>query len=199
MGLMGKFTVRNLRTGEWGEAYGVFTRNFPRVLGVLFRGLSDVPEGSTVTATVVDDAGASQNVVVAGSIKLSALTDYGGGLEIKVGGSPGPVSVGAFFRLGDNSTAPTPNDYNLKNTVMSGIALSAAVKEDTGSTTLELTATALATQAFTCREVGLFLKILKGGLKVPDYVVIMVDRAVVSDISFNANDPIAIRYALTFA
>jgi len=194
----GKFEVINLRTGEKAVAEGVFTRNLPRILGALWRCLSDVVSGQEETVTVKDVDGNDVVIVVVGNKQASGSTTSYGALEAIMATTAITIVVGAYFKLGSGTTSPTPEDYNLETEEVSGIALANAVKEESSSTTIELTASLTSPKAFTCSEVGLFMRILKGGENSTETVDILIDRAVVSSVEFAENDPIAIRYALTF-
>ncbi|MCD6422072.1 hypothetical protein J7L13_01830 [bacterium] len=194
----GRFEIVNLRTGKKVSAEGVFTRNLPRILNALWRCLSDVASGQEETVAVKDVNGNDVVIVVVGNKQASGSTTSYGALEAIMATSAITIVVGAYFKLGSGSTTPTPDDFNLEVEEVSGIALTNAVKEQTSSTTIELTASLVSPKAFTCNEVGLFMRILKGGENNTETVDIMIDRAVISSVEFAENDPIAIRYALTF-
>jgi len=181
-------------------ARGYATNNFARLLGSILDPEEQItaPTGATadiVNKTLVDTGGTSFSVGIRGGWSETMSGYYRTTFNVIAGYSPSrSATIGSFFMVGGGTTSPSVSDYKLASPLQtipsSSVSISNGVITVTGGGT--------ASGSMTVREIGIFTKVLQSmrSKYSPTVRSVLLDRAVITGVSYNAGDPIAVQYRI---
>lgn len=198
-----KLTYRFIRRHavELRMARGVATVNFAALLKAILSPVATYSVGSGNTGdfdreTVVDTGGASVTVATRGAWSASS-SSYWGCVFNGLGGY-GPYEtfeIGSFFKVGSGTATPSQNDYELESPIQvfpsTDVSISNGIITVTGGGTAD--------QDMTVTEIGIYMKLLKHkGItsRSNEVVTVLLDRSVISGVSYSAGDPVALQYRI---
>ncbi len=185
---------------EHSRAYGVATRNLATFLRSIFDPLASYSPDSALSASVVDRTGATRTTWLRGSRTTpSGYTAW----FFNAGAGPyppGTLNIGIYFLLGSGTTPPTINDYDLELAVQSISASGVDIVQTDSQSIISVSGSGTAESGFSCSEIGIIFKTVVGAEKYqssPTHFESLLDRAVISAISFALGDLIAVQYKIT--
>jgi len=198
-----KLTYRFIRRHamELRIAKGVATTNFAALLKAILSPIATYSvdggdAGDFDKETVVDTGGASATVATRGAWS-SISSGYWGCVFNGLGGyTPYETfEIGSFFKVGSGTATPTQDDYELANPIQefpsTDVTISNGIITVTGGGTAD--------QDMTVTEIGIYMKLLKhlGVTNASNEVIsVLLDRSVISGVSYSAGDPVALQYRI---
>jgi len=198
--MYGEIIILNMRTKKSVRAYGVFTRNFAKLLTTLLN-----TYGLETQYVNLKAADGSEFIELAKGILRDVNARYYNNVYVHLSVDPTYYcysSTGLLAKVTDADYSPTPADYDIPAVKETVLLTSLRILENPNNTVVVISGSRTLASPLTVRGVGIYSKLYVhhfGSSFTCAQKEALIDAFSVSPIEFSAGDALTISYRITLA